>query len=87
MRVAVILFTVLCLCGAVLAVDLKNEDSRTYEIKIHDGPSVTNSSISGNTLRTSICSDCKVEVVGIGTVEASGDQVVIIRDGNLIVED
>lgn len=70
----------------VWAVDLKNEDSSSYELKIHDGPTTTHSSIDGNTTRTSICSDCKIEVVGVGTIEASGDDVVIIKDGKLSVE-
>lgn len=80
---------VLCLVlfgCATFAVDLKNEDSTTYELKIHDGPSTTHSSIEGNTTRSSICSDCKIEVVGVGMVEASGSQTVIIRNGELIVE-
>ncbi len=79
---AVILLTAI---GA-FAVDLKNEDSSSYEIKIHDGPSTTSTSIDGNTTRVNICSDCKIEVVGVGTVEASGDKVVLIKNGELTVE-
>jgi hypothetical protein len=80
---AVILFTV----GGVMAVDLKNEDSKSYEIKIHDGPTTTSSSIAGNTTRASICSECAIEVVGVGSIEASGDQVVLIKDGALSIQE
>ncbi len=84
-RLMILLALVLFGCSA-LAVDLKNEDSTTYEVKIHDGPSTTHSSIEGNTTKSGICSDCKIEVVGVGTVEASGDKVVIIKNGQLTVE-
>jgi hypothetical protein len=68
------------------AVDLKNQDSSSYDIKIHDGPTTTSSTIEGNTTRVSICSDCKIEVVGVGEIEASGDVVVVIKDGKLAKE-
>lgn len=85
-RTSVVCAVVLLVAGGVFAVDLKNEDSSSYEIKIHDGPSTTSTSIEGNTTRVSICSDCKIEVVGVGTVEASGDKVVKIKNGELSVE-
>ena len=67
----------------VSAVDLKNEDSKTYEVKIHEGAATTTTSISGNTTRSNITSDGKVEVVGVGTIEASGDVTLVIKDGAL----
>ena len=73
----------LLIAGGASAVDLKNEDSTTYELKIHDGPTTTSSSIEGNTTKVSICSDCRIEVVGVGTIEASGDDVVVINNGEL----
>lgn len=85
-QIAVACGVLLLVAGAVCAVDLKNEDSSSYDIKIHDGPSTTSTSIEGNTTRVSICSDCKIEVVGVGTVEASGDTVVVIKNGELSVE-
>ena len=87
MRAVTICVAVLLMCGGVMAVDLKNEDSKSYEVKIHDGPAVTSSSIEGNTTRASICSECTIEVVGVGSVEASGDQVVVIKDGELSIEE
>lgn len=85
-RTTVMCAVVLLMVSGVFAVDLKNEDSSSYEIKIHDGPSTTSTSIEGNTTRVSICSDCTIEVVGVGTVEASGDAVVVIKNGELSVE-
>lgn len=75
-------FAVACAAGAV---DLKNEDSATYTIVIHDGPTATTSSIAGNTTRPGICSECTIDVEGVGTIEAAGDTVVVIRNGELSV--
>ncbi len=66
-------------------VDLKNEDSSAYELKIKDGAATTSSSIEANTTRVSICSDCTIEVVGVGEIAAAGDQVVLIKDGALTI--
>jgi len=68
------------------AVDLKNEDSKTYEVKVHEGGATTNTSIGGNTTKYSITSDGKIEVVGVGTIRASGDDVVVIKDGAISKE-
>lgn len=68
------------------AVDLKNEDSKTYEVKVHEGSATTNTSISGNSTKHSITSDGKIEVVGVGTIEAKGDVVVVIKNGAISIE-
>lgn len=74
---------VLAFAGTAAAVDLKNEDSKKYDVKVEVGASTTSTSIEGNTTKVSICSDCKITVVGVGTVEASGSDVVVIKDGKL----
>jgi hypothetical protein len=72
--------------GAALAVDLVNRDSKSYKVKIHD-VGTTHSSIGSNTIRPSVCSRCKIEVVGVGTVKASGSGTkVIIKGGRLSVQ-
>jgi len=80
--VSVLIFSV---CN-VLAVDLVNQDSKKYEVKVHSGASTTNTSIESNTTQISICSECKIEVVGVGEIEASGSVKVIIKDGKLSKE-
>ncbi len=81
-RIALFVLCLIFAASAAYAVDLVNKDSGTYEVKIHD-VGTTHSSISGNTTRTSVCSDCKIEVVGVGEVEASGSETVIIENGQL----
>ncbi len=86
MKKCIAVFTMVCLmCSPVFAVDLVNKDSKKYEVKIHDA-GTTHSSIEGNTTKTSVCSDCEIEVVGVGKVKASGSEKVVIKDGKLSKE-
>ena len=72
--------------GAALAADLENHDDTDYDIKIRDG-ATTHTSIEGNTTRTSVCSSCTIEVVGVGEVEVdSSTDAVIIEDGAVYTE-
>lgn len=68
------------------AVDLKNEDSKTYKVGIHERSFTTWTSVSGGTTLYGVCPECRIEVVGLGTVRASGADVVIIRDGALDIQ-
>ena len=68
------------------AVDLRNEDSKTYKVGIHERSFTTWTSVSGGTTLYGVCPECRIEVVGLGTVRASGADVVIIRDGALDIQ-
>ena len=69
-----------------MAADLENHDDADYEIKIYNG-GTTYGSIEGNTTRASICSECTIEVVGVGEVEVdSSTDAVIIEDGEVYTE-
>ncbi|MEZ5666367.1 MAG: hypothetical protein R3F55_02830 [Alphaproteobacteria bacterium] len=65
--------------GTATAADLENRDDVGYDVRLHSGASTTHSSIGGHTTQLSVCSDCTVEVVGIGevAVDASVDAVII----------
>ncbi len=81
--------SILCACAAILfavtghASDLKNEDSVRYEVRISSGASTISTSIEGQTRQTNVCSDCEIEVVGIGKIQVRGAEVVVIKDGKL----
>lgn len=75
--------TLLLFTTSLLAVELRNEDGRRYEVKIHDGPSTLNTSIDANSTQSNVCSSCVIEVVGVGSVKASGSERVVIKDGKL----
>ena len=83
----------LAICGLLLpfpriseAVDLRNEDSKTYKVGVHERSFTTWTSVSGGTTLYGVCPECRIEVVGLGTVRASGADVVIIRDGALDIQ-
>ncbi|TAL31521.1 MAG: hypothetical protein EPN93_17150 [Spirochaetes bacterium] len=74
---------ILTLAGvSAWAVDLKNEDSQTYTVRIHE-TGTTHTSIGSSTTMASICSSCEIEVEGVGSVRASGGETVVIKDGAL----
>jgi|GEM_PF-5636525 len=70
----------------VSAVDLKNEDGKTYQVKVHEGASTTHTSISGGSTRVNLTKEGTVEIIGAGTFRASGLKRVVIREGRLIFE-
>lgn len=82
-RIILATMAIATVCFGANAVDLKNEDSSKYEVKIHSGASTTSTSIEGNTTQSNVCSECEIEVVGVGTIKASGSEVVVIKDGKL----
>lgn len=69
---------------SVLAADLKNEDGKRYEVKVHEGSTTRNTWIDGNSTVLSICSNCEVEVVGVGKVKISGSERAVIKNGKLL---
>ena len=77
------LAVLLLLSASIFAVDLKNEDSQRYEVKIYEGSDTLNTWIDGNTTSPSICSDCEIEVVGAGRINVKGSEKVVIKDGKL----
>ena len=72
----------LFVAGAVAA-DLRNEDGKRYEVKVHDGPTTRNTWIDANSTSLSICSNCEIEVVGIGRIKISGSERAVIKNGKL----
>lgn len=85
MQKTIVIMAALLLASLAWGVDLKNEDSVEYQLLIKDGPTETHSSISGNTTKASICSDCTIVVEGVGEIAAAGDKVVVIKDGALSI--
>jgi len=87
MRALSLVLSIALFSSAGFAADLQNRDSKSYDVKIHDGGSTTHSSIGGNTYRNSVCSSCRLEVVGVGEIDVeSGDSRVTIQNGSLSKE-
>lgn len=75
-----------CLAGSAAAVDLRNEDDRSYEIRVEDGATTLHTSISPNTTRIDLTRTGTVIVVGAGSFRADGLREVRIRAGILHFE-
>ncbi len=74
----------LALATYAFPADLRNEDGKRYEVKVHDGGTTRNTWIDGNSTALSICSSCEIEVVGIGRVKVRGSDKVTIKNGKLV---
>lgn len=68
---------------SIFAADLRNEDGKRYEVKVYEGSTTRNTWIDGNSTVMSICSNCEVEVVGVGKVKISGSERLVIKNGKL----
>jgi len=73
----------LLLAASVSAGDLRNEDGKRYEVKVHESSTTRNTWIDGNSTTLSICGSCEIEVVGIGKVKISGSERAVIKNGKL----
>lgn len=73
----------LFLIVSVFAADLRNEDGKRYEVKVYESSTTRNTWIDGKTTIASICSNCEIEVVGIGKMKISGSERLVIKDGKL----
>ena len=73
----------LLLALTAFAGDLRNEDGKRYEVKVHEGSTTRNTWIDGNSTVLSICSNCEIEVVGVGRVRVSGQERAVIKNGRL----
>jgi hypothetical protein len=69
--------------ASAAAGDLRNEDGRRYEVKIHESSTTRHSSVEANTTMMSICGSCEIEVGGVGRVKISGAERAVIKNGKL----
>jgi hypothetical protein len=74
----------LALAIPALPADLRNEDGKRYEVKVHDGGTTRNTWIDSNSTIASICSSCEIEVVGVGKLRVSGSDKLTIKGGKLV---
>ena len=68
---------------SVSAADLRNEDGKRYEVKVIESSTTRNTWIDANSTTLSICSNCEIEVVGIGKIKLSGSERAVIKNGKL----
>jgi hypothetical protein len=82
-QIAKTLMVLALFAASVFGGDLRNEDGRRYEVKIHGSSTTTNTYIDANTTTLSICNDCEIEVVGVGRIRIKGSERAVIKNGKL----
>lgn len=82
LRIAILVATLVAFPAIAGAVTLHNKDSQSYDIRVK-GSSTMSTSIQGGTVKNNICSSCNIEVKGVGDIDASGSDYVIIQGGDL----
>lgn len=71
--------------NSVLAADLVNKDTQSYQITITEGEQKNSMSIASGETKTVCSSDCLIEVEGIGGITATGSDVITIKDGQIVL--
>jgi hypothetical protein len=74
-------FLLLPAASAAAAGDLRNEDGRRYEVKVHESSTKRHTWIESGTTMPGICGNC--EVVGVGKIRISGSERAVIKNGRL----
>lgn len=83
----ILVLAVALAASSAAAGSLINKDSTSYDVAIDCGAGTTKTSISGGTTKSgalrSSASKCEVTVEGVGEIEVSGSDDVVIEDGEL----
>ena len=67
------------------AIDLRNEDSRTYTVQVTSTAMTKDVEARSMSMSIIVCvGQCSFYVPGIGKVEAEGSDVVTIRNGRIV---
>jgi hypothetical protein len=73
--------------GDASAIDVRNEDERAYAMTVTSSAMARDVNLRGLTLSFFVCvGSCEFKVEGVGTVKASGQDVITIRGGRFIPE-
>lgn len=82
-KLLIALGMVLFTTGTALAVDLKNSDGQSYQVKITEGGTTRDVSIEAGATLSNVCSNCQIDIDGIGSINAQGADLITIENGKL----
>lgn len=82
--VVLAVFGAISLVRSAKAIELRNEDETQHQVKITSTAMEKDIAVRPMTLSLVVCvGECTFEVEGVGTVRASKNDVVTIRDGKV----
>lgn len=74
----------LLLATGAPAVDIENADQTPYLVKLFEGNDVFELEVAAGSVQTGVCKvACRIEIGGLGSIEASETDVVLIQEGRL----
>lgn len=73
----------LMLAPAARAVDILNVDGRDYDVIVTENGVESYFTLFSGGAEEDVCAACTVEIDGIGSIEASGKETVIVSGGKL----
>jgi hypothetical protein len=80
---SVSILLIVSLSNMAAAASLQNKDSQKYDIRVK-GTSTMSTSIDGGVIKNNICSSsCTIEVKNVGSIDASGSDKIVIKNGKL----
>ncbi|AFZ35631.1 hypothetical protein Sta7437_2080 [Stanieria cyanosphaera PCC 7437] len=71
--------------NSVLATDLVNKDTQSYQITTTEGEQKNTIEIASGETKTVCSSDCLIDVEGIGSVSAKAADVITIEGGQIVL--
>lgn len=73
--------------GSSLAIDVRNEDQRGYQVQITSSSMTRDIELRALTLSLVVCvGECEFFVPGVGRARARGNDTVTIKNGRIVTE-
>ncbi|MCC6621081.1 MAG: hypothetical protein IT385_07485 [Deltaproteobacteria bacterium] len=73
--------------SAAHAIDVRNEDERSYQLQITSTSMKRDLELRGGSLSLVVCvGECDFFVPGVGRTKARGNDTVLIRNGRIVTE-
>ena len=73
--------------ASAMAIDLRNEDQRDYQVQVKSSAMTKDIALEGRSMSIIICvGECEFYVPGVGKIAARGSDTVTIRHGRLVHE-
>ncbi|MBW0432721.1 hypothetical protein [Leptospira yasudae] len=81
-----LIMLLLIACDSLFAVDIENRDKSPYRIQYDDAGTKHNEIINPGKKMSSICGECSVLVIGVGSIQGAGSDKIIIKNGAVSIE-
>lgn len=81
--IAATALVLLALTPAAQAVDILNEDGRDYDVIVVENGAESSFTLFSGGAEDDVCAACTLEIEGLGSIDASGKDTIVISGGKL----